>query len=79
MALQADSATGPENILFVGASVHLSTRIFLQAGAVKGLRVVAGAVKGLRAVAALNPLTAPACTIRVSGLGVDIYNYVILP
>ena len=30
-------ALGPENILFTGASVQLSTRKFLQTGAVKGL------------------------------------------
>ena len=29
---------GPDNILFEGASVHLSARNFLQAAAVKGLR-----------------------------------------
>ena len=35
--IESRCATGPENILFAGACMHLSARKFLQAGSVKGL------------------------------------------
>ena len=38
-SIDSRCVTGPENILFEGASLHISARKFVQARSVKGLKI----------------------------------------